>query len=373
MILRQFPTKPFVSAGNVILLMLGCLLLSTTAQAAVIEPTAGPHTVQFSAEEVMVHDEGSGYSAVVQVESRLTVGMLVGEPVYTCLASWKLLSVAAGDDGFEAELTGASERAFSATRLPPAVLQEITLYDVDLAYPLAPELPIDSSSMFLCDAGILTTAGTGKPSFNFPSSPLWRELFWNALTERHKHPDRAKELYVDMLAAYAQRATENSGSMPSGGLTARTWNSSVHAASINLWPVKRWLGNLLRKKAETARREAEAFEQKNVLLVGQGGKVADDAFDAFMTTVYQKQEANQVVARLDAENTTKPKSAGLTRAQRVSDLPNTSCGSRERLSELNGGWDAGAKMQEIVGGCAISRPESTPNQSFGLKLTPRKY
>lgn len=358
---------------NVMLLALACWLLSMPVHAAVIPPTAGPHTVSFSADQLTVRDKSTGYSAVVQVESRLTVGVLVGEPVYTCVASWRLLSVAAGDDGFDAGLTGASEGSFNASSLPPSVLKDVTLYDVDIAYPLAPGLPINSSSMLLCDAGILKAAGSDKPSFNFPSSPMWGELFWDDISDRHEGADRAKELYVEMLSAYEKRATKKRGAFSWGGSQADKWGSSVHSASINLWPVKSWLRKVVRDQAETARREAEVFEQKNTALVDQRGQVADDAFDALMTVVYRKEAAKQTVARFEERPAKKPVRAGVTREQMIADLPNNSCVDRERLAELNRDWEAGARMQETMGSCARARPEPAPYKPLGLKLQRVRY
>ncbi|MBR9872440.1 MAG: hypothetical protein GYB26_14995 [Gammaproteobacteria bacterium] len=362
----------FLKIKRVLFMALGYCLSFSVVHAAVIPPTAGPHTVSFSADQITVKDDTTGYSAVVQVESRLTLGVLVGEPVYTCVAAWKLLSVAAGDDGFDAGLTGAAEGSFGAGKLPPSVLRDITLSDVDIAYPLAPGLPINSSSLFVCDAGIMRAAGSDKPSFNFPSSPLWRELFWNDLTNRHEHPDTAKKRYADMLAAYETRAIQNSNAFSWSGSHANKWGSSVRSASINLWAVKSWLHTVLQEQAETARRKAESVAKDSEVLVDQRGAVNNDSFDTFMTAVYKKEEAKQALANLEHRKIKVPDSARVSREQMMVDFRNSSCADRASLAALNRDWDAGSRMQQTLVGCATPRSAPVYNQGT-LKLTPRKY
>ncbi|WP_188093550.1 WG repeat-containing protein [Marinobacter salinexigens] len=339
-------------AKKVAFLVVGCWLFSTSLSAAVIPPTAGPHTVSFSADQLTVKDSGTGYSAVVQVESRLTVGVLIGEPVFTCVASWKLLSVYAGDDGFDAGLTGSSQGSFSVTKLPASVLNDIVLYDVDIAYPLAPGLAIKNNRLMLCDAGIMKTAGSNKPSFNFPSSPSWSELFWNDISDRYEEPQRAKELYVDMLSAYEERSSEKSGFFSWMSSPADKWPASVQSASINLWAVKSWLRKSVRESAERAQREAEAFEKKKTTLVDRNGKAGDDAFDSFMTAVYQKDKAKRTFAELDQKKATKPDNAAADREKMIASLPNSTCADSESLARINGDWEAGGKMQKALGACA---------------------
>lgn len=336
-----------------VLALLACLF-SLGAQAAVIPPSAGPHSVYFASEQVTVRDEGTGYSAEIEIKSRLSIGVLIGGPVFTCVASWKLLSVNTGDDAYDA---GVLDRSgpLRLSNIPSSILRSISLYDVEIAYPIEPNWAAVHSAYnhkLFCDAGIMSTAGSDNPSFNFPATRSWHELIWNGNLLKNEKPDEAKSLFVEMLSNYEEFEGKQTGFFSKHFTDVSL--SKVRSASINLWAVRNWLDDLAWKQAQKVRQQAEAREKRvtNADFVTEGGRANDDAFDAFMSTVYQKAEARQTVAKIQKRRTIKPDRTGLDRKQMMAALPNGSCAERGALSRLNGSWDAGEKMLESLGSCA---------------------
>lgn len=345
------------------------LLASLPVMAGVIPPSTGPFTLSFSSYVTEISDPGTGYSATVDVQSRLTVGVLLGEPVYTCVASWELLSIKAGDDAFNVGLTGSAAGTFSAERVPSSVLSDVAFYDVELSFPLVPALGLRDDGVLLCDAGIMKTAGSGQPSFNVPSSPAWDELIWGEFgTASYLGTVDAKNRYVAMLEAYAHEASRSEsgkGSVAAGGGSA--WRSKVRSGSLNLWAVRNWLDGLAREEALSSQRQA-ALEQREPQLISHGGQISDDAFDAFMTAVYRKEEAKQTLAEIDRRRDSAPDRTGLDRAAMIADLASESCVGRDNLAGVGGGWDAGASMHAMIAQCPEAHHSPAP-ASFGLKLT----
>lgn len=344
---------------SAIVMALFSWLVSMPVTAAVIPPTAGPYSADFVTVEATLKDPDTGYTAVLNLKSRLTVGVLLGEPVYTCVASWELQSVTTNGHATKAGLTGSSKGVLTADQIPQSVLREIALYNVKLAYPLDPSLPLYVHQMLVCDAGIMKAEGAEQPSFNFPSSPSWGKLFWNDMAKESLDRREARDLYAGMLDAYEK---------VSPGKRWTSGNSRLQKGELNLWAIRNWLDGLARKEVARVEKQAAVYEQRKPVLMTRDERVSDDAFDQYMTMAYKQETARKTITEIDQRKSATPRRTGLDRQALMARLSNESCADREELLKHNGDWNAGAAMQAVMGGCP-QRVAPPPAQGSGLKLT----
>ena len=210
--------------------------------------------------EIQLHkleDRSSGGTATINMNGRVWVSTLVGEPVIGCNAEWSFW----GGVGGEPVIT-INNRQISG--IPREVLDQITLHSVKLGFVTK---PLDSRMFarntrheLACDPGAMEKPG-GKPSFTVPGSYSWDEMFY----VRDSYDGNSKS-----SAQYADKATAKQIMIHllENGFSTESGSAKILTASLNLGAVVDWLEEkekLAEEKLKEDQKKADAEKDKDDL------------------------------------------------------------------------------------------------------------
>ncbi|MBT1065451.1 hypothetical protein KJY73_17825 [Bowmanella sp. Y26] len=156
--------------------------------------------------------------AVVDIDAKLAIYTLAGEPVVYCLATWAFKSAKTAVNTIYGK--NASNTAYP--RLPQEVENKISLYRLKLKF----HTELTSGNYIECDPGVMGKSASKDISFNVPDSPAWDAVFLNNSLSGHLSGSEAKSYYLRLLKQ--------------GGISVNAI-SEVLEAEINLFPAGNWL------------------------------------------------------------------------------------------------------------------------------------
>ncbi|MCK5576618.1 MAG: hypothetical protein KAI28_12440, partial [Sphingomonadales bacterium] len=195
----------------------------------------------------MTVDVGDGWEAVFGMKTAFALSTIMGEPKVMCAGTWE----------FQYALYPSKSWRYDASNLPQSVLDDITLYNVDIAFD-ASALGVSSEyfdpdgqigARVPCDLGVFHKSGSDRPSFNVAGSTPWDKTFLLSIDADFSYlsyldEGKAKR-HMRFLKANGREGTwEDNGS----------W---VMNASVNLWPIRQYV---LQQEREEA---AERWQKKN--------------------------------------------------------------------------------------------------------------
>lgn len=227
--------------------------------------------------------EGEGMASV-DINAKLMIYTLWGEPVVYCTANWSF-NKAQTDNTLVTNIKGVSGN------LPREVLDTIVLYDVKINFFTS----LTDNIWVTCDPGYFTKSDDTKLALSMPGSPSWEELFQDNGYDLGGREERAKSHYLELLET---------------GKISSQAQHSVQTAQIDLHRVRKWLAeqNLKIVEQKQIQTSDRWQERKDAQLKAQRDdkpiKSSPESIDAFMQylfeAVYRKQRVEEYKWRVNA-------------------------------------------------------------------------
>ncbi|MCG8379751.1 MAG: WG repeat-containing protein [Proteobacteria bacterium] len=202
-----------------------------------------------------LEDNTNNGKAVINMEGKVNISTLLGEPVVACNAKWSFTNTLGQPH------IGINNIAISD--IPEDILKKVTLKSVKLGFVVS---ALDSSLFaentwyeLACDPGAMEPANSDKPSFTVPGSPAWDKLFYERGSYDGVNKDEAR--FAD-----AATAKQIMTSLLKKGFARDTDSAKILTAKINLRPIKQWLEEQEKqknKKQEENKAEKEKTEKSN--------------------------------------------------------------------------------------------------------------
>ncbi len=196
---------------------------------------------------------------------------LVGNPVYYCGAKWKMTEVVIEGES----IMSPHNNAFM--RIPKKVLDDVYIYNFKVKLPAK-----STDSAYICDVGSVFPSGSGKYSFNTPTSPSWNHFLIprlavlnnknkNYLSE-HEAKQHMKAIGISGLsnAMNFYQIYENTHQLVEG---------RDYSGRVNLWPIKAWMA-----KRHLADINKDFDSGEYIGVEAEAEDINDDFFDDLVET-----------------------------------------------------------------------------------------
>lgn len=178
-----------------------------------------------------------GDSARISLTVAYRLWPLVGEPVKLCVARWKLDQVTIGGT------------VYYRDSFPDEIWNKTTLYSAVARINLNDLGSAGQIFSFICDLGVMGPPDDSTVSFNSPGSPSWDEFLLHGFRiAKQDNPYKRHGLSEKLAKEYSREAilrniASKKNSIPTelALMKRNVWGMEIWQASINLWPLRRYL------------------------------------------------------------------------------------------------------------------------------------
>ncbi len=212
------------------------IAISALLPMAVLAQNKTSAEAEFSRRFLPIGDD-DGDAITIDIQAKVRVSSLFGEPLVNCGAIWDIRSV----NSVGGKPIGA---------VPAEVMKQVRLNIVKLSFPTSRgtfNIPSDGFRL-PCDAGAMANPGSGKYSFNTPGSPQWSKAvaYWG-FPYNYVPESEAKNSFLRLF---------EHGFATSG--------FEIDSVQIDLNAVKSWLREQEREKEKQTAEVAEKTDEEEL-------------------------------------------------------------------------------------------------------------